>query len=110
MFTFLHLGANSHEQTVGQNVKIDLSIQIPYEGTQDKLSQTVDYGRIIERVQQFIEATDKINLLEYLAEQVLNMIHEEFNDVKAAKLTIHKAFVPIAHFTGSVAIEVFKEF
>ena len=110
VFTFLYLGANPHEQKVGQNIRIDLSVQIPYRNTQDQLAHTVDYGVVIQRVQNFIEGLGRINLVEYLAEQVLDLIGLEFPNIRAAKLVLYKAFVPISHFTGSVAIEVFRQY
>lgn len=110
VYTFLYLGANPHEQKVGQNLKVDLSVQVPYRGTQDNLENVVDYSKIIERVQSSIEGFGRVNLLEYLAEQVLDVIQSEFKGVRAARLTLYKAFVPLSHFTGSVAIEVERTF
>ncbi|MEY4066223.1 MAG: dihydroneopterin aldolase [Pseudomonadota bacterium] len=110
VYTFLFLGANPHEQKVGQNLKVDLSIQVPYQRTEDCLENVVDYSKIIERVQSFIEGLGRVNLLEFLAEQVLDVIGSEFREVRAARLTLYKAFVPLSHFTGSVAIEVERQF
>ena len=110
VYTFLYLGANPHEQKVGQNLKVDLSVQVPYRGTQDNLENVVDYSMIIERMQSSIEGFGRVNLLEYLAEQVLDVIQSEFKGVRAARLTLYKAFVPLSHFTGSVAIEVERTF
>lgn len=110
VYTFLYLGANPHEQKVGQNIRIDLSVQIPYRATEDALAHTVDYGKVIERIQNFIENLGRINLLEYLAEQIMDVISREFPEIHAARLTLHKAFVPISHFTGTVAIEVARTF
>lgn len=105
VYTFLHLGANPHEQKVGQNVKLRLSIEIPYRGTGDRLAATVDYSVLVVRVQEFIEAMEEVNLLEYLAERILDLIGAEFPGIRAARLMISKAYVPLPHFTGSVSIE-----
>jgi|GEM_PF-640646 len=110
VYTFLHLGANPHEQRVGQNVRLDLSIRIPYRGTDDALARTVDYGKVIQRVQEFIAGLGQVNLLEYLAETILDLIGNEFPRVEAARLVIHKGFVPLPRFTGSVAIEAERNF
>lgn len=110
VYTFLYLGANPDEQRVGQNVRISLSVRIPYRGTGDILARTTDYGRLIERVQEFIEGLAEVNLLEFLAEQVLDLIGAEFPTVHCARLTIQKGFVPLPHFTGSVAIEAERNF
>ncbi|MEN9810672.1 MAG: dihydroneopterin aldolase [Pseudomonadota bacterium] len=110
VYTFLYLGANPHEQKVGQNLKIDLSVQVPYRNTQDSLENVVDYSKIIERVQGYIQGLGRVSLLEYLAEELLNVIENEFQGVRAARIVLYKAFVPLSHFTGSVAIEVEREF
>ncbi|MEY3902561.1 MAG: dihydroneopterin aldolase [Pseudomonadota bacterium] len=110
VYTFLYLGANPHEQKVGQNLKIDLSVQVPYRNTQDSLENVVDYSKIIERVQGYIQGLGRVSLLEYLAEELLNLIENEFQGVRAARIVLYKAFVPLSHFTGSVAIEVEREF
>lgn len=110
VYTFLYLGANPHEQKVGQNLKIDLSVQVPYRGTHDSLENVVDYSKIIERVQTYIQSLGRVSLLEYLAEQLLDLIESEFIGVRAARIVLYKAFVPLSHFTGSVAIEVERQF
>lgn len=110
VYTFLYLGANPHEQKVGQNLKIDLSVQVPYRNTEDSLENVVDYSKIIERVQGYIQGLGRVSLLEYLAEELLNLIENEFQGVRAARIVLYKAFVPLSHFTGSVAIEVEREF
>lgn len=110
VYTFLYLGANPHEQKVGQNLKIDLSVQVPYRNTNDSLENVVDYSKIIERVQAYIQGLGRVSLLEYLAEQLLDLIGSEFTGVKAARIVLYKAFVPLTHFTGSVAIEVERQF
>lgn len=110
VYTFLYLGANPHEQKVGQNLKIDLSVQVPYRDTNDNLENVVDYSKIIERVQKYIQSVGRVSLLEFLAEQLLNLIETEFSGVQAARIVLYKAFVPLSHFTGSVAIEVERQF
>jgi FolB domain-containing protein len=110
VYTFLHLGANPHEQKVGQNLKIDLSVQIPFLGTGDDLQKTVDYGVIIKRVQLHIEEMGKVALLEFLAESVLNLIGTEYPQVICAKIILQKAFVPLNHFTGTVSIEASRSY
>ena len=110
VYTFLHLGANAHEQKVGQNLKIDLSVQIPYRDTRDDLQNTVDYGVIIKRVQSHIEQMGKVALLEFLAESVLDLIGNEYRQVVSARLILQKGFVPLNHFTGTVAIEAHRTY
>ena len=110
VYTFLHLGANPHEQRIGQNIRFDLSVQIPFLETNDALAKTTDYGTLIKRVQEFMKDLEKVDLLEYLSELILNLIGNEFPGVHAAKLTIHKGFVPLPNFTGSVSIQCERQY
>jgi FolB domain-containing protein len=105
MSAFLYLGANPHEQKVGQNIKINLSISIPYLNTHDDLEKTIDYGNVISDIQTFISSLESINLLEFLAEKILDRIGTIHKGVAQACITITKGYVPLTHFTGSVSIE-----
>jgi dihydroneopterin aldolase len=107
---FLFLGANPHEKNIGQNIKIDLSLQINYEGTEDKLENTVDYGLVFEHIKNKIENLNEINLLEYLAENLINSIGEEFKGVLGIKISIEKGYAPLKHYTGLVRFEAEKFF
>lgn len=110
VYSFLNLGANPHERKVGQNIRFDLSVQMPYRGTRDQLSNTIDYSQLIQRLQEYIVGLEPVNLLEHLAENILDLIGQEFSDIHAAKLIVYKAFVPLAHFSGSVAIEATRTY
>ena len=57
-----------------------------------------------------IKTLEKVKLLEFLAEQVLNSIGENFKDIYAAKISIEKGYVPLKNFTGKVKIDAEKEF
>nr|BFD31283.1 hypothetical protein GTC16762_09010 [Pigmentibacter ruber] len=108
--TFLYLGANEFEEKIGQNITIKLSLKIKYEHTQDNLENTVDYGLVYEFVLQQIKSLNKVKLLEYLCEQLLNGIQNNFPNIYAAKISIEKGYVPLKHFTGYVVIEAEKDF
>ena len=108
--TFLYLGANEFEEKIGQNITINLSLKIKYEHTQDKLENTIDYGLVYEFILKYIERLNKVKLLEYLCEQLLNGIENNFPDILAAKISIEKGYVPLKHFTGHIFIEAEKEF
>jgi 7,8-dihydroneopterin aldolase/epimerase/oxygenase len=110
MSAFLYLGANPHEQKVGQNIKLDLSISIPYTNTNDDLSKTLDYGILVKEIQLYLESLGPINLLEFLAEQILDNIGFKYPGVAEAKIVITKGYVPLTHFTGSVSIEARRNF
>jgi dihydroneopterin aldolase len=108
--TFLYLGANEYEEKIGQNITINLSIKIKYHGTNDKLENTVDYGSICEHIIQKIKLLERVKLLEYLAEQLLNSIGKNFKNIVAARISIEKGYVPLKEFTGKVKIEAEQDY
>jgi dihydroneopterin aldolase len=107
---FLYLGANPHEKKIGQNIKIDLSLKINFENTDAKLENTVDYGSVVEHLENKLSTFKDINLLEYLCEQLLNSIGHKFKNIKAAKIVVQKGFVPLKNYTGTVKIEAEKNY
>jgi dihydroneopterin aldolase len=107
---FIYLGANEFEKKIGQNIKIDLSLKIPYENTEDKLENTINYGLVYEYLEQKILELNGTELLEYLAEQILTSIGLEFKGILAAKIAIEKGYVPLKNFTGKVQIVVEKDY
>lgn len=108
--SFIYLGANEFEAKIGQNITLNLSIKINYLDTQDDLENTVDYGSVCEHITQKIKSLNRVKLLEYLAEQLLNSIEEKFKNIIAAKISIKKGYVPLKEFPGKVKIEAFKNF
>ncbi len=108
--TFLYLGANEYEEKIGQNITISLSIKIKYHNTYDKLENTVNYGSLCEHIIQKIKLLERVKLLEFLAEQLLNSIGENFKNVAAARISIEKGYVPLKEFTGKVKIEAQKDY
>lgn len=108
--TFLYLGANEYEEKIGQNITIHLSIKINYHNTHDKLENTVDYGAVYEHVIQKIKSLQKVKLLEFLVEELLNSIGKNFKNIVAAKISIEKGYVPLKEFTGKVRIEAQKNY
>jgi FolB domain-containing protein len=108
--TFLYIGANELEKRIGQNVTIHLSIKIKFLHTFDDLNQTVDYGDVIEHVIHKIKSLNRVRLVEYLAEQILNDLGEKFPKIAAAKLIIEKGYVPLKDFTGKIKIEAQRNY
>ena len=107
---FLFLGANPHEKKIGQNIIIHFSFSMNYENTEDKLENTLDYGLLIQNIENSVKENMYCQLLEYLCEQILNNVGKEFNIIHCARIKIQKGYVPLQNFTGSVTIEAEKIF
>jgi len=107
---FLFLGATKAEQEIGQNITINLSLCIPYRKTDDNLDNTVDYGKVYDCLSAKIKSLKRVQLLEYLAEQILLELEVNFNKIHAVKIEIQKGYVPLKDFSGTSRIEVYREF
>jgi FolB domain-containing protein len=107
---FAFLGANEHEAKIGQNLKIKISLKMPFENTNDDLDNTVDYGKVFEVVKQHIDSLGAVQLLEYFAEQILTVIGSHFPKICWARIKIQKGYVPLPHFTGKVCFIAQKRY
>ena len=77
--------------------------------THDKIKYTVDYSLVHKYIIHKIKLLQKVKLLEYLAEQLLNSLGQHFKKIVAARITIEKGYVPL-EFSGTVKIEAYKEY
>jgi dihydroneopterin aldolase len=103
---FIFLGATEAEQMIGQNITLNLSICFPYTNTNDDIKNTIDYGKVYECVANKIKSMRRVNLLEYLIEQILNEIQINYPNIHKAKISITKGYVPLKNFSGTVTMEV----
>ncbi len=101
---FVYLGANVHEKKLGQNVEIDLSICIPFTHTQDRIEETLDYGLVYEFLLKEVPLLGNTYLMEYFCERLLDALGDKFPEIKMAKLSIKKGYVPLEAFPGKVKI------
>lgn len=107
---YVPVGVKSYEREMGQRLKLNLSLQVPYRNTEDQLAKTLNYGAVIQDIAAFIESLGHIHLLEYLAEQLLGFIEEKYSTVHTARVIITKVHVPLASFGGSVEVEAERRF
>lgn len=107
---FLYLGATKEEQSLGQNITLNLSLCIPYTNTDDKIENTVDYGAVYQFISEKIRSLNGVRLLEYFVEQLLEEIHTQFPKIKAAKIMVQKGYVPLKNFSGTSKIEVERKY
>lgn len=107
---FMHLGVQEAEQTIGHNLTVHLSLQIPFQHTQDCLKNTLDYGEVVQHIRTQCATLGKVHLLEFLCEQLLCSSAVAFPHLYGMKISIEKAYVPIADCTATVSIEAQKFF
>ena len=107
---YIRLGVYKEEQSLGHNISVNTSLLVPYKNTEDSLSNTVDYGYFIHELKKFLKTLPPIQLIEYLAEQIIWFIQDKFPKIKGCRLQIAKGFVPVEDFHGSVLFECLELF
>ncbi|MFT4058102.1 MAG: dihydroneopterin aldolase [Legionella sp.] len=75
------IGVYAWEQSINQQLLLDISIETDFSGCEDDLSKTIDYAALCEMVTQFIESRS-FQLIETVANQVAELIHQQFHVVK----------------------------
>jgi dihydroneopterin aldolase len=53
---------------------------------------------------------DRKSLLETLAEDIIEALHQQFGFVDCVTITVRKLHPPIAHFTGSVGVTLTRKY
>lgn len=89
-------GVLAEEKKDGQDFVITLTLtlkDIPGCRT-DKLSDTVDYGKVFSIVKDYVENAS-VDLIEYMAYQIIVKIMRAFSEVKEISCEIQKPRAPI---------------
>jgi dihydroneopterin aldolase len=102
-----HHGVMAHEAKVGQRFVIDLelSIDLATASRSDKLSDTVDYGAIVDTATQ-VFTQQNYRLVEAAGGAVADAILAKFPRVDAVRITVRKPHAPIAAIFGDAGATV----
>ena len=105
---FAFHGLYEEERVVGN--KFVVSVDVDFESTQTifLISETIDYTSIYEIVKS--RMTISTNLIEVVAEDIINAIYQNFPQVKQIKISIQKSNPPIIGFKGNVGVSLQKNF
>ena len=79
---------------------LDLSVA----GSSDRITDTIDYRRIISNVQQLIK-TSKFALVEKLATEIAQSILD-ISGIAQVRVQLSKPAAPIPDFSGKITIDV----
>ncbi|KTC77079.1 dihydroneopterin aldolase [Legionella brunensis] len=72
------IGVYAWEQQILQRLLIDISIPSNFSACQDDIANTVDYDKLCHQVTTYVEL-NSFHLIETVAENVANLIKQEFN-------------------------------
>jgi dihydroneopterin aldolase len=105
---FAYHGLYAEEQKTGNEFEITLAVSFSPESQVLHLTDTVDYVKLYELLK--VEMQKPRHLLETLAMELAEIIHDAFLHVQRFEIRITKLQPPIAKFTGRVFIEYAKDF
>jgi len=99
-------GVTGEERRRPQPLALDLELDcdMTAAAASENLADTVDYAKVLERVET-IGATEDCALLESLAEKLLTMLFEEFQ-IERARLWLRKLAPPVPQATASVGLRI----
>jgi dihydroneopterin aldolase len=99
-------GYHEAEKELGQRFELDVDLFIDIEecGQTDTLTDTVNYEKVYQRVEEIVNG-DRFSLIEALATDIVDSIFEEF-EIEGVTLRLRKAQLPFCPNLGHVEIEV----
>jgi len=103
-----YTGVLPEERILGQRFVVDLDLETDLQpaGASDNLADTIDYLGVIEQVRTTVE-TSRFQLIEALAAALAEQIRADPR-VRRVRVAVTKPQPPIPHFTGSVAVEIWR--
>jgi len=105
---FAHHGMYEEEKKVANEFEVDLEVSFEANQTITSINESINYVKLYELVKKFMLQEQR--LLETIAMNITNAIHEQFPQVKKISLTITKKYPPVINFSGNVAVSYVKEY
>jgi len=101
-----YTGYLAEEQVLGQWFEVDVTLwlDLSVAGKSDRITDTIDYRRIISTVQQLIK-TSKFALVEKLATEIAKSILD-VGAIAQVRVQLSKPAAPIPDFSGKITIDV----
>lgn len=103
---FGHHGVNEEEKQTGQTFTVNVSYWLKNK-SQDNLSKTVDYARVVSSIEKFF--TDKrYNLLEQLVDEISDFLIDEYDLIEQVSVKVGKTSPAINATVSSVCATAYK--
>lgn len=99
-------GCLKEEMLIGSDYRVDLEIKadLSQPATSDKLTETVDYVHLNNIVKE--EMAVRSNLLEHVAQRIIDRILSEINEVTHVMVEVSKINPPIGGDVESVSVKL----
>ena len=107
---FCYHGVNPEEKVDGQNFIFDIeaSVDLTKPCATDNVDDTVSYAKMIKTVRR-VAQNQKDDLIERVAQRIIDALFEEYEKVKTIKITVMKPEAPIKAEFDYVAVEIERE-
>lgn len=92
-----HHGNFEEEYILGASFSVSLDIVLPPKEIKI-LEDTLDYVTVYDLIKN--KMNSPVKLLEVIAKQLTDEIHQLYSDIQSIKITIKKIHPPIKNFTG----------
>ena len=107
---YAYHGVNNHEKKFGAEFQID--VELTYNNNKsfisDNLKDVINYEEVYVDVENFVKE-NKFNLIEALAEEILNFIMLKYTIVKTSIVRVRKPFAPINGIFDNIEFEIVKK-
>jgi len=103
---FAFHGITDEEKKNGTNFVLDIFVETDFTKAayEDNLKYTIDYAKVCEIAEEQMKITS--NLLEHVAQRIVNAIYQSFEGVKKVSVKIQKQNPPLAYKLISVGVEI----
>jgi 7,8-dihydroneopterin aldolase/epimerase/oxygenase len=105
---FSRHGIHKEESITGADFEVNLEASFEEEGPVVHLDDTINYVLLYDIVKKHL--AEPRALLETIAQQIANDIHQEDDRIKTITVSIKKINPPIVNFSGSVSISYTKKY
>lgn len=104
---FAHHGVFAEEKRLGQRfvVSVVLYLDLRVPGTSDAVADTVDYGKVYDKVKTIAEQ-ERFNLIEALAERIAREILDSHPSVEGVCVEVEKPGAPVSGILDTVSVGV----
>jgi dihydroneopterin aldolase len=107
---FCYHGVNPEEKVDGQNFVFDVeaSVDLSTPCATDNVDDTVSYAKMIKTIRRVAQC-QKDDLIERVAQRVIDALFDEYEKVQAIKITVMKPEAPIKADFDYVAVQIERE-
>ncbi len=105
---FAYHGLHEEERILGNDYVVNLAVSYPSDKKITSLEDTLDYGELFAMTE--LKMSVPTALLETLAQELAQEIHERFPQVCSLSISIDKKNPPIPNIRGAAGVSITKSY